>query len=133
MAIVIGTFNGQPLDTRLPDDSILIGNGRPVARTPDFALAEDGKTILPILKVMKPALLMPGDTLVATPETEVNASAAIEMICPTCNVKRVMQGWILVSPPHLANVIMQCPSCYTYHHVESPAMRLWAGENGLNL
>ncbi len=119
--------------TRLPDDSILVGNGRPVARTPDFAVGPDGQTILPILKVMKPALLMPGDTLVATPETEVNAEAAVELVCPECKNKVVMRGWILVSPPHMPNVLLQCPNDYTYLWIESPAMRAWAAENGLNL
>lgn len=120
MAIVIGTFNGHPLTTKIPDDTILVGLGRPINRTPEFAIAPDGETMLPILKIMDS-------------EQEVPAEAAIETVCPTCQVKQVMQGWILVSPPHIPNIVMQCPNCYTYHWVESPVMRKWAAENGLNM
>ena len=134
MTLVIGTLNGQPLNTKLPDDSLLVGSGRPVTRTPEFAVFE-GKYLVPILKVMKPAVLMPGDTLVAVPETAVNAEAAVGVVCLVCSPhkKLLMKGWIMASPPVIPNIFVQCPNCQTYHWFESPMMRNWAVENGLNL
>jgi hypothetical protein len=136
--LVIGTFYGHPLDTRLPDNSILVGYGRPMERPPEFAIGPEGKYLLPILKVKQPARLLPGDpNLVVTPETEVPAKVLVETVCPHCSpdTKKVMKGYLVVTPPipGFPNMVIQCANCYRYLWVDSPAMRKYALENGTNL
>jgi hypothetical protein len=118
--IVMVTATGEPLDTQVPDDTLLVGYAsRSAERPPQFVMHPESPVPLKIKQTQVPEVLLPGSDIVAQPSKWVNNWVLMDgLTCPGCQDLQTKDGYELDTPPELPDFVVQCRSCRSYLWVQ---------------
>ena len=108
-------FDGEPLSTKIRDDSL----GVEIGLTPTHA-SYDMITWLPILTARVPATHAPGaPNILVTAEHDAPVWVEAEAHCGECQEITHQEGWRLATGDDAPDVVTRCTKCgyYNWYHV----------------